>query len=65
MYEYNKAERTFDGILCFLERFYRYYDVKDLNNDDLQDVTVKIRDRLLAIANQLFVFIESHEGFIK
>ena len=35
MYEYNKAERTYDGLLCFIERFYRDYDVQDLSDDDL------------------------------
>lgn len=65
MFEYNKAERSHDGILCFLERFYRDYHIKDIKDENLQEVTVAIRDRLLAIANMIFAFVETHEDYIR
>lgn len=65
MFEYNRAERSYDGILCFLERFYRDYHIKDIKDENLQEVTVAIRDRLLAIANGIFGFVEQHEDYIR
>lgn len=65
MYQYNKHERNYDGILIFLERFYRDYNIKDIKDENLQEVTVAIRDRLLAIANMIFVFIETHNEYIR
>lgn len=32
LFEYSKAERKFDGLICFIERFYRDYSVRELNN---------------------------------
>jgi hypothetical protein len=47
MYHFTKLERAYDGILIFLERFYRDYHIKDIKDENLQEVTVAIRDRLL------------------
>lgn len=54
-----------DGILTFIEKFYRDYPVAEIRDENLQDVSVKLRDRLLNMANQLYQFVENHEEFIK
>ena len=61
LYEFNKSERKFDGLLNFVERFYRDYAVTELNGDAIQEITVKIRNRILNMANQIYAFIEVHE----
>lgn len=41
------------------------YNVNEIKVDDLQEITVKIRDRLVSLANQIFSFIEVNGDFIK
>lgn len=65
MFEYNRAERNYDGILLFIERFYRDYQINDIVDENLQEVTVAIRDRLLNIANGIFGFVEQHGDYIR
>ena len=35
LFEYSKSERKFDGLISFIERFYRDYTVKELNNPNI------------------------------
>lgn len=66
LYEYNKLERKFDGLLYFVERFYRDYTIKELLVDaDLKDITSKTRDRLLIMANKIAGFLDEHTDKIK
>lgn len=35
LYERSTAERKFDGLICFVERFYRDYSVRELNHQSI------------------------------
>lgn len=65
LYEYNKAERKFDGLLSFIERFYRDFSVKQIYVEAIQEITYGIRERIFAMANKIFSFVETHDQFIK
>lgn len=65
IHEYNKNENTHSGMLRFLEKFFTDYNVNEIKVDDLQEITVKIRDKLVTLANQIFSFIEMNSDFIK
>ena len=52
-------------MLRFLEKFFTDYNVNEIKVDDLQEITVKIRDRLVNLANNIFSFIEANGEFIK
>lgn len=65
LHEYHKADRKYDGIISFVEKFYRDYSVKELANENIQEISSKIRERLLVMSNKIFGFIETHENYIK
>ena len=52
-------------MLNFLEKFYRDYSVSDMKDENLQHVSVSLKDRMLTISNTLYQFIENHEEFLK
>jgi len=65
IHEFNRNENTHQGLLRFLEKFFTDYNVNEIKVDDLQEITVKIRDRLVNLANNIFSFIEANGEFIK
>jgi hypothetical protein len=65
LFEQNYTDNNPKGMLCFIENFYRDYSVKDLDDENMAAITVKIRDRLLQLTNKIFTFVDQHESHIK
>jgi len=49
----------------FIEQFYKDYSVAELNDENIQQISVKIRERLLVMVNKIYSFWEAHEGYIR
>jgi hypothetical protein len=65
LYERNPHDNSPIGMIYFIEQFYRDYSVRELDDENLIDSTCKIRERLLALANKIFQFVDQHESFMK
>jgi len=48
-----------------LKNFYRDYSIRELAEESMIEITSKLRDRLLAMANKIFIFVDSHDIYIK
>lgn len=65
LYEYSPVDRTKTGLIIFLKNFYRDYSIRELAEESMIEITSKLRDRLLAMANKIFIFVDSHDIYIK
>lgn len=65
LYEYNITDRNEDGILLFIANFYKDYKTNELMDESVCEQTIRIRERLLQIANQLYAFIDLHGVYIR
>lgn len=65
LYEFSAQDRRHDGLITFIENFYRDYSVRELEDSKMIQITTMIRERLLAIANKIFTFVDTHESHIK
>ena len=66
LYKKDTEENCEDGLLLFIENFFRDYTVKEIaTDDDIKDVSTKLRERLLQMSNRLFDFYEQHGDKIR
>lgn len=65
LYDQKTSDKNPIGLLIFIEQFYRDYSVRELDDENMIDTTNKIRERLLALVNKIFVFVDQHESFMK
>ena len=65
LYKYNGEEEKTYGMLTFVENLYQNYSIRELDHPNLIEVTSKIRETLLNLANKIFKFVDTHESVIK
>lgn len=58
LYDHKTSDKNPIGLLIFIEHFYRDYSVRELDDENLIDTTVRIRERLLAVINKIFLFLD-------
>lgn len=65
LYEHPEGDTNPIGILIFIENFFRDYSDKELDDESMADSISRIRDRLLALVNKIFFFVDQHESYMK
>ena len=53
------------GLLYFIENLYKDYTVREMDQKPLSEITTKIRENLLNLANRICGFTDKYGTYIK
>ena len=66
LFDETESKKQSNGLLSFITNFYNDYNKKDFGDDDgIYRMSYNIRQKLLNLAQKIFLFIDTHEDFIK
>lgn len=65
LYYFDENTKTKRGMFVFIENVYKYYAVREMDDNFMIEVTCKIRESLLNLAYQVCNYVDSYDSYVQ